>query len=394
MNGPLAGIRILDLSNVVSGPMAVQILADQGADVIKIEQPGAGDISRAMGGLRNGMGALFAVLNRNKRSIVLDMQQDQAKAIFLRLVETADVVVQNFRPGAMTRMGIDYPALRAVNESIIYASISGFGPDGPYAKRRVYDPIIQSITGFVDAQTGTLSDEPQLVRNIVCDKSTALNVAQAITAALFARERGGGGQAIDIAMLDAGLSFLWPDGMWNETFIGNDIRRMPMLGDIYRVTKTADGFVTFLTVSDAEWQGMCRAIDRESLATDPRFVDVPSRIAHIGELIGLLNAEVGKWRTDDICARLDAEDVPFAKVNRVDEVHTDPQIVKRGSVAEFDDAAYGHIRMPQPVARFAATPASIRFMAPEMGQHTDEVLAEIGESPAAIAALRAAGAVA
>ena len=153
MSGPLAGVRVLDLSNVVSGPMAVQILADQGADVIKIEQPGVGDTARTMGGMRNGMGAMFAVLNRNKRAIVLDLQQARAREVFLELVARADVVVQNFRPGAMARLKIDYPVLKAVNENIIYAAISGFGADGPYANRRVYDPIIQAVTGFVGSVT-------------------------------------------------------------------------------------------------------------------------------------------------------------------------------------------------------------------------------------------------
>ena len=205
MSGPLSGIRILDLSNVVSGPMAVQVLADQGADVIKVEQPGAGDTSRNMGAMRNGMGALFAILNRNKRSIVLDMQQAAAGEIMRELVRTCDVLVQNFRPGAMQRMGLDYPALRLINESIIYASISGFGQDGPYSNRRVYDPIIQGITGFVDTQTSSNDANPQLIKNIVCDKATALTAAQAITAALFARERGQGGQALEVAMVDVGL---------------------------------------------------------------------------------------------------------------------------------------------------------------------------------------------
>lgn len=393
MNGPLSGVRILDLSNVVSGPMAVQILADQGADVIKIEQPGGGDTARTMGGLRNGMGALFAVLNRNKRAIVLDLQQARAREVFFKLVANADVVVQNFRPGAMARLQIDYPALKAANENIIYASVSGFGADGPYAKRRVYDPIIQAVTGFVGAQTPR-GGKADLVKNIVCDKATAQAAAQAITAALFARERGAGGQALEIAMVDVGLSFLWPDGMWNETFLGDGVRPMPLLGDIYRVTQTRDGYITYLTVSDMEWRAMCRAIKREDLADDPKFAELAGRIQNIDEVVALLNAEIAQWDTNEICARLDAEDVPFARINAVVDVHTDPQIVHRGSLVEIDDPDFGRTRMPAPAARFTATPSSIRFRAPLMGEHTDEVLGELGYDAAAISAMRKAGVVA
>jgi crotonobetainyl-CoA:carnitine CoA-transferase CaiB-like acyl-CoA transferase len=393
MSGPLSDVRIIDLSNVVSGPMAVQILADQGADVIKVEQPGAGDTSRNMGAMRSGMGAMFAILNRNKRSIVLDMQQPSAREAMLDLVKSADVIVQNFRPGAMERMGLGYASLKAINESLIYTSISGFGMEGPYSNRRVYDPIIQGITGFVDSQTGTKGAAPQLVKNLVCDKATAMSAAQAITAALYARTRGAGGQAIDIAMVDVGLAFLWPDGMWNETLIGDDIRPMPSLSDIYRVTPTADGYITSLTVSDAEWCGMCRAINRAELGSDPKFVTVHDRIRNIDELVLLLNDEIRKWKTEEICTRLDAEDVPFAKINMLNEVHLDPQIVHRGSVVELEHPSVGRMRMPRPTAQFSATPSEIRYLAPTYGQHSDEVLTELGRDEATIAAMRAAGAV-
>ena len=195
-------------------------------------------------------------------------------------------------------------------------------------------------------------------------------------------------------MVDVGLSFLWPDGMWNETFLGDDVRPMPLLGDIYRVTQTRDGYITYLTVSDTEWRAMCRAIKREELGTDPRFAEISGRIANITEVVALLNAEIAKWNTDEICARLDAEDVPFAKINAVGNVHTDPQIVHRGSLVEFDDPDFGRTRMPAPAARFAATPSSIRYRAPLMGEHTDEVLGELGYSDAQIAAMRNAKVVA
>lgn len=393
MAGALDGIRILDLSNVVSGPMAVQLLADQGADVIKIEAPGAGDISRYVGGKRGGVAAMFTVLNRNKRSLVLDLKQDEAREILVELVGSADVLVQNFRPGAMSRMGLDYETLKKINDQLIYVSISGFGGDGPYAKRRVYDPIIQALAGYVSNQVAAGSGSPDLVKNIICDKATALTASQAITAALFARERGGGGQHVDVAMLDTGIAFLWPDGMWNNTFVGDGQETMPPLSDVYRVTATADGYVVYLILTDAEWHGMARAIERDELAKDPRFESLEKRVGNIDALLEILEHEIGKRSTAEICARLEAEDVPFAEVNDVAAVADDPQVKHRGTLAEMTHEQGGLMRQPSPVARFDATPSSIRFQAPALGEHTNEVLAELGLSNERIAALRKAGAV-
>ena len=391
-NGPLSGVRIIDLSNVVSGPMAVQILADQGADVIKIEHAD-GDSARNMGAKRHGMAAMFAVLNRNKRSLVIDMHQEDGKKILFALAKTADVLVQNFRPGAMARMGIDYPVLKALNPSLIYTSISGFGGSGPYANRRVYDPVIQAITGFVATQVGKHSPKPQLIKNIVCDKATALTAAQAITAALFARTRSGKGQALEVTMMDASLAFLWPDGMWNHTLLGDDIQAMPSLADIYRIVETRDGAIVYLTVSDTEWQGLCRALGRAELGTDPRYADITNRIRHLDELIALLTAEFAQWATDELCQKLDDEDVPFAKINSLDAVHCDPQIVARESIAELQHPHAGKMRAPHPAARFADTPASLRFHAPTLGEHSDEILTELGYSDADVQRLRTSGAV-
>lgn len=391
MAGSLEGVRIVDLSNVVSGPMAVQMLADQGADVVKVEQQITGDISRHMGQERGGVTAMFAVLNRNKRSIALNLKQAEGREILFDLVKNADVLVQNFRPGTMDRMGIGYDVLKKLNPNLIFTAISGFGEDGPYSKRRVYDPVIQGVTGFADCQGAPRSGVPELIRNIVCDKATALTAAQAITAALFARERGGGGQYIEISMMDAGLAFLWPDGMWNNTMTGDGIRPMPSLSEAYRVTKTRDGFVTYLCVSDAEWQAMCRAIKKPELGTDPRYATIPDRLGHLAEVVEFLDAELAKWTTDDICARMDAEEVPYARVNALSEVHKDPQVRHRESLAEVDHPFGGPMRMPKPPARFSGTPSSIRHLSPMLGQHSDEILSELGRTAEQIAAYHAAG---
>jgi crotonobetainyl-CoA:carnitine CoA-transferase CaiB-like acyl-CoA transferase len=391
MAGAMNGIRILDLSNVVSGPLAVQMLADQGADVVKVEQPETGDIARLAGAQSGGLSSMFAVLNRNKRSIVLDMRISETKDIMMDLIETADVLVQNFRPGAMKRIGLDYDTIKVRFPELIYVSISGFGSEGPYAARRVYDPIIQAVTGFVATQKISGSERPELIKNIVCDKATALTTAQAITAALFARERGNGGQHVEVAMMDAGLAFLWPDGMWNDTFTSKNVPKMPPLSDIYRVTKTKDGYVTYLVVSDSEWQGMCKALGFESLGSDPKFRSLLDRLANIDELVSFLETEIGKWNTTEICNELEKQEVPFARINALNEVANDPQIVHRKSLIKVKHPQGGPMQMPEPPARFEKTPSSLRHHAPMLGQHSEEILTELGRTPKDIKALSELG---
>jgi crotonobetainyl-CoA:carnitine CoA-transferase CaiB-like acyl-CoA transferase len=371
--------------------MAVQMLADQGADVVKVEQPKVGDISRFIGQQRGGVAAMFAVLNRNKRSIALNLGHDEGKEILFDLVKSTDVLVQNFRPGTMDRMGIGYEVLKKINKNLIFVSISGFGEDGPYSRRRVYDPVIQGVTGFAASQGAPRSGVPELIRNIVCDKATAVTAAQAITAALFARERGAGGQHIELSMMDSGLAFLWPDGMWNNSMLGDGVTAMPAVSEIYRVTETADGFITCLCVSDEEWRAMCRAVGKPEFGTDPRYATIPARLGNLDSMVEFLETELGDWTTDEICARLEEEEVPYAKINTLDEVSQDPQIVHRGSILEVEHPFGGTMRTPRPPARFHETPADIRFLSPMLGQHSEEILAELGHSEEKIAKYLADG---
>ncbi len=384
MGQPFRDISIVDISNVVSGPMAVQILADQGANVIKVESPGVGDIARGLGAQRGGLSSMFAVLNRNKRSIVLDLKQVAAREIALKLLETADVLVENFRPGAMARIGLDYDSLKERLPNLVYTSISGFGPDGPYANRRVYDPIIQSISGFAAAQKIAGTNDIDLVKNIVCDKVTSLTTAQAISAALYEREKTGKGQHLEVSMLSAGLAFLWPDGMWNETFTGDGVRPMPMLSDIYRVSKTADGFITYITVSDDEWQGLCRAIGHPEMATIEKFATLPARLQNIEEIVAFLDEELQKWETETLCQRLDKEQVPFAKVNALADVVDDPQVKHSELVVSADHPHAGSMRYPVAAARFSGEVSGTRFQAPMLGEHSEQILLELGYSSAEI----------
>ncbi len=393
MAGALDGIRIIDLSNVVSGPMAVQILADQGADVIKVEVPGGGDMARLWGEVRGGVGAMFAVMNRNKRSIVLNLQEQDGRQILCDLVRNADLLVQNFRPGAMERLGLGYDALRTYRDDLIYVSISGYGGDGPYAKRRAYDAMIQTATGYAALQAGSKDGVPDLIKNIVCDKVTALTTAQAITAALLARERGAGGQEVKMSMLEAGLAFLWPDGMFNNTMLGDGGTPMPPLLTMVRPSKTLNGYVTCAAVTDTEWQSLTKALGRPEWGTDPKFAGMMDRFANWDEIMAWVDQELAGQTSDEVCVLLDQNDVPFAKMNAPENLHLDPQIRHNQSLVEMEHAHGGKMRMARPPARFGETPSSIRYLSPMLGQHTDEILREMGISGGKIAALRAAGAI-
>jgi crotonobetainyl-CoA:carnitine CoA-transferase CaiB-like acyl-CoA transferase len=394
MPGPLAGIRIVDCSAILSGPLATMILADQGAEVVKVEPPGIGDLLRLSPFARGGLGAFFANGNRGKRAITLDLRQARGRELLLSLVRDADVFVQNFRPGAVERLGIAEADLRRVAPDLVYVSISGFGESGPYANRRVYDPVIQALTGSIAIQQHPDSGDHDLVRHVICDKASAYTAAQAISAALFARERGAGGQHVRIAMLDAALAFFWPDGMMAHTMVGEGVRTGPTLYQIYRLTGTADGHLIYFAVSDAEFHGLFRALGRPEWCEDERFGQLAPRMQHTEELQALLRAEFLKWPTREILERMAAESLPAAPVLSLEEVLADPQVRHNEVLVEREHPSAGVIRQPRPPARFDRTPAEPGRLAPLYGEHTDEILAELGVGPEERRALREAGVVA
>ena len=393
MPGPLAGIRVVDVSAILSGPLATMMLADQGAEVIKIEPPGIGDLMRIGPFRRGGIAAFYANANRGKRSVVLDLGKPRAKQLLLELVRRADVFVQNWRPGAAERLGLGEPALREQNPGLIYVSISGYGDSGPYRDRRVYDPIIQALTGHVAVQRNPEFPVPDLVRNVVADKASAYTVAQAITAALFARERGAGGQHVRIPMLDASLAFFWPDGMMAHTLLGDGVAGGPTLYQIYRLQPTADGHLVYFTASDAEYFGLFRALGHPEWRNDPRFGPLderrkPENFAALGQL---LDEAFRSWKTRELLERLVAEQVPAGPVHSLEDVLADPQVAHNGAVFEREHPSAGRMREPRPAARFDRTPAEPGRPAPLHGEHTDEVLAELGIAPDERARLRAEG---
>lgn len=385
MTGPLEGLRVVDLSSVVSGPVCTATLADQGADVIKVESLGGDQMRRGRSPVP-GMAPGFLTCNRGKRSIAVDLKREEGRDVLWRIIDGADVLVQNFRPGVIDRLGFGEPEVRARNGSIVYVSISGVGASGPYAEQRVYDPVIQALSGLADIQADPLSGRPRMVRTLIADKTTGIYAAQATTAALLHRARTGEGQHVQVAMLDVMLSYLWPEGMAPLTYVsdGDDVPPMAAHDMIF---ETSDGYLTAGTVSDAEWRALCEALQRPQWLTDPRFETTAQRQANRTERLSLVSEVL---RTDTRAAwleRLRTAGVPCAPVLERREVLDDPQVVDAGLVETFDYADAGKVRQARPAAHFAATPAAIAGLAPRLGEHTRAVLAEAGYDDDAVAAL-------
>ncbi|MDA0273433.1 MAG: CaiB/BaiF CoA-transferase family protein [Proteobacteria bacterium] len=384
MSGPLSGIKIIDLSGVISGPVATVLLADQGADVIKVEAP-QGDIVRRMGLGKNNLSPTFVSANRGKRSICIDLKQPEGVAIVKKLVADADVFIQNFRPGAIERMGLGYDVLSALNPGLLYVSVSGFGNTGPYAHKRVYDPVIQALTGLPDVQADSATSRPRMVRTIIPDKVSALTTAQAITAGLFERERGSGeGQHIQVAMIDATISVLWPEALVGLTMVGGEknVRRGQLAQDL--IFETRDGYITCGAVSDSEWKGMCAALEQPHWLDDDRFNTPMGRVANAKERIDSMG-DVLKSRTSaDWLERLDAHDVPCAPVLSRPEMLENEQIKANKLISQYEHPGLGQIRQPRPGAKFSRSDIRREPIAPGLGEHSVEILNDLALSESEI----------
>lgn len=352
--GPLDGIRVLDLSQIVSGPMAAAWLADQGADCIKLESP-TGDPVRQFGARKGDMSAIFVAVNRSKRGETLDLKDPADHARFEELVCWADVLVENFRPGTMDKLGWGWDRCHALNPRLVWCSITGFGPDGPYAALRAYDPVVQAASGLSAIQADT-DGTPRLVGSLVCDKVTALSAAQAITAALFHRERSGEAQRVEVAMLDAAVAFNWVEGMYNQAFV-NPADPQPDYANLGRLWPARDGHVALSALQDIEFQALREALGHPPSLADPALDTAAGRFANLPALFAGMAAEVGSRTCAELMAGFTTAGAVGCVVNSRQGVIADPQVVHNQCLATVDQGADGPVRVARHPIRFSATPA-------------------------------------
>ncbi|QQR72241.1 MAG: CoA transferase [Holophagales bacterium] len=397
--GALTGIRVLDLTNVLSGPFCTLHLALLGAEVIKIENPKAGDLARVLGNVpkynKRLMGTSFLAQNANKKSLTLNLKAPEGKEIFRRLVATADVVVENFRPDVMPRLGLGYEALAAINPRLVYCGISGFGKDGPDADKPAYDQIIQGLSGEMDVN-GDERLHPLRTGFPVCDTVGGLNAAFAVMAALFHRERTGQGQAIDVALLDSIMPLMgWVAA--NLLIGGQD--PVPMGNDNFTaapsgVFRTGDGFINIAANKQEQWEAVTEVLGVADLKTDPRFAERDERKKNRRALTPLLEAKLAEQPTARWVEALNARDVPSGDILPLGKALAQPQVEHRQTLATVHvDDEIGDVRLFNLTAKLSATPGAITAPPPALGEHTEEVLGELGIDAAAAAELKAKGVV-
>ena len=377
--GPLEGIKIIDLTSMISGPMGAMILADQGAEVIKVE-PLAGEQLRHMAAPHNGVNAPFYSCNRGKKSLAIDLKSKEGKEVLLKLVKESDVFMQNFRPGTTDRMGFGYEELQKINPNLIYLSISGFGNQGPYAQSRVYDPVIQALSGATDIQADRDSGIPKMFRIVIADKVTSLTASQAVSSALYARERTLKGQHIKLSMLDSVVAFFWPEGMTGLVFEDNEFDVRKLQGSQDLIYKTRDRYITAGAVSDAEWTGMCNALDMKEFISDERFATSAARVINAEERKKITGDEIKKWHSEEILERFQAEGVPSAPLLDRMELMDHEQIIANQTILREKYEGFGEIRQARPAALFEGTPSKIKRPAPKLGEHSQEILNHLGIS--------------
>jgi crotonobetainyl-CoA:carnitine CoA-transferase CaiB-like acyl-CoA transferase len=394
MTAPLEGVKVVEMTSVVLGPYACQMLGDLGADVIKIEAPG-GDTNRRLGPYKQNkdMASLFLGCNRNKRSIMLDLKSERGRQAALDIMRNADVVVHNFRPGAMERLGLDFPAIQRINPGVIYCATYGYSKAGPYGEKGALDDSIQAASGIA-ALNEMVMGTPRYLPTIVADKTTALFVVQAVLAALFHKLKTGEGQEIEVPMFESLASYVMVEHLWGQSFdppIGK-AGYVRLMAEHRKPYRCKDGlYLAVLPYWDAHWKTFCDLSGNPELADDPRFINMGERLKNINE---------SYKATGDIIASQDRQywidlmgdtNVPMMVMNSLDDLIEDPHLKATGFWQEFDHPSEGRLRSSKPPMNFSATPASIRRMAPRLGEHSIEILQEAGLSDATIDDMLSAG---
>lgn len=391
----LSGVRVLDVSQVLAGPYAAMMLGDMGADVIKLEMPGLGDHSRQMAPrISDDLSGAFLAVNRNKRGVVVDLKHPEGLEIMERLVADADVLIENFRPGVASRLGIDYESLRTINPRLVHCSISGFGQTGPYAKRGGFDLVAQGMAGLMSV-TGRRGDDPVKCGIPVTDLGAALFAVYGILSALFARERTGEGQQVETSLFETGLGLaVWEAVQYFHTGeTPGPTGSAHRLGAPYQAFRCADGYINVGADGARHWPAFCEVLGVPELADDPRFATNSDRLAHLRDLVDQIEKRTAAETRGHWLGLLEQAGIPAGPINSVPEALADAQTQSRGMVQDLEHPSLGTIRALGPVVKLSGTPASIRAVAPDLGQHTSEVLRECGIAAAEIERLLASGVV-
>ena len=390
---PLAGVKIIELSTMITCAVAAMMLSAQGAEVIKVEPPVIGDPGRLIGTQKNGVSAFFHNCNRGKKSLAIDLKTQTGHDAVMRLAADADVLVHNYRPGVMDKLGLGSETLRGANERLIYLGVSGFGTTGPMSNYPAYDMVIQGLTGITALQGS--DNEMQHINMLICDKITAYTVAQATTAALLARASTGKGQHIDISMLQANLAFMWPDGMMDKTIEDRDgIVDMSPISDYYQTLDLSDGSIALAPLRDHHYKALLEMLGYPELLEDPRFSSMGGRLKHMNQVMEILKSPRKKYSVAEAMSLLTAADIPCAPCIARDDLKSHPQIASIEALETYETPLHGALTVPRPPARFEGKNASQATPSPGLGEHSRSILETLGYRGEEIDALIAEGSVA
>ncbi len=392
---PLDGIRVLDLTQIMAGPYCTMMLGDMGADVIKVEKPNGGDDARRMGPpFIEGESAAFLGINRNKRSIVVDLRADRGRELAQRMARESDILVQNFRPGAIERMGLGYEQVREINPAVVYCTISGFGATGPYARRGGFDLVTQGMSGLMSV-TGHPGAPPTKIGVPICDLNAGMFAALGILTAYINRLRTGQGQHVDTSLLEAGIAYtFWESAMYFATGDapgpGGSAHRLTAP---YQAFETSDGYVNIGAANQANWERLCAAIGRDELVSDARFAEPKDRMNNLDDLVSTLERTFAQQTSEHWLDVLESANVPAGPIYDLAQMYDDPQVRAREMMVETEHPVAGSVKNIGIPIKLSETPGRFQRPAPTLGQHTDGVLRDLGCSDAEIESLRADGVV-